>query len=715
MINLIKNLLRFERNQQLMSNAHFIDDILSTCKCVLNDENHFLNSSIQHIFERLATQSIKTKSLREFIRLGTVFNEIPLTNNTSNLSNTSALIPLNRVKCLISMTTPRDSRQYLGVSFVEFNMLVEGFGCLFLPSIAPQLANSASIVSIGMVSSSQDQSVNGGVGSGERTFPPQSGLTYSTWIFIEKFSSNISASSSSENVSIHPIRVLTLIRHSKLKDTLTSCLAVYLSPNNRSLFVSTEETLLQLQKSDKPEQNIKLNDYTVKFNCSEFFQENKWIHLTLVWSRAVLKQSTVTLFCNSKLIGTQRLHYINSFNMNSNATSLSNNSIHAVIGTLPMFRLQSPCIWRQAACYLFEEIFQPVSVSTLYQLGPNYLGSFQSLDLNESVSSLIAEEKIIFGLHAKKAFEMTLSKFKKIYNKNDSKSIGKQLNISSNESVTPIRILSNTATQLSGPARCVGGVIIGYMGVRTFEPTPITQTIEHTGGVSFLLCLIAMANDIEFLYASVKALVCIVKSNQEIAKEMERINGYQLLAMLFKRKNHLINSHILNLTFSLVISDDSGKEQAIVSNVKAFEYLLCDLEIWYETPVEIQRSLHERFNDLLNDQLVNIRLFQRLNMLKRLLYMIKEPISISLNETTLKCVLSTIKLLIAEHSTNEDLLKFGQYMVSLLPDIGTNEKIIRLESFTFHSSDYNLKKPKFISNISIDENVFMPTKICLQR
>jgi len=669
MINLIKNLLRFERNQQLMSNAHFIDDILSTCKCVLNDENHFLNSSIQHIFERLATQSIKTKSLREFIRLGTVFNEIPLTNNTSNLSNTSALIPLNRVKCLISMTTPRDSRQYLGVSFVEFNMLVEGFGCLFLPSIAPQLANSASIVSIGMVSSSQDQSVNGGVGSGERTFPPQSGLTYSTWIFIEKFSSNISASSSSENVSIHPIRVLTLIRHSKLKDTLTSCLAVYLSPNNRSLFVSTEETLLQLQKSDKPEQNIKLNDYTVKFNCSEFFQENKWIHLTLVWSRAVLKQSTVTLFCNSKLIGTQRLHYINSFNMNSNATSLSNNS----------------------------------------------LGSFQSLDLNESVSSLIAEEKIIFGLHAKKAFEMTLSKFKKIYNKNDSKSIGKQLNISSNESVTPIRILSNTATQLSGPARCVGGVIIGYMGVRTFEPTPITQTIEHTGGVSFLLCLIAMANDIEFLYASVKALVCIVKSNQEIAKEMERINGYQLLAMLFKRKNHLINSHILNLTFSLVISDDSGKEQAIVSNVKAFEYLLCDLEIWYETPVEIQRSLHERFNDLLNDQLVNIRLFQRLNMLKRLLYMIKEPISISLNETTLKCVLSTIKLLIAEHSTNEDLLKFGQYMVSLLPDIGTNEKIIKLESFTFHSSDYNLKKPKFISNISIDENVFMPTKICLQR
>ena len=64
-----------------------------------------------------------------------------------------------------------------------------------------------------------------------------------------------------------------------------------------------------------------------------------------------------------------------------------------------------------------------------------------------------------------------------------------------------------------------------------------------------------MANDIEFMYASVKALVCIVKSNLDIAKEMDRLNGYQLLAMLYKRKKHLINSHILNLTFSLLNKD----------------------------------------------------------------------------------------------------------------------------------------------------------------
>jgi WD repeat and FYVE domain-containing protein 3 len=561
MINLIKNLLRFERNQQIMSNARFIDDLLFTCKYVLNDENHFLNSSIQHIFERLATQSITSKSLREYLRLGTIFDTNSsfvlqsngtITSTSSKKSRTEAnsldnncaggaLIPLNRVKCLISMTTLRDNKFFIGTSFVEFNMFVEGFGCLFLPSIAPQLTNAPSIVAMGMVSVGNDISVNGGVGSGERIFPPQSGLSASTWIYIDKFGPasqqqqqlNQDESSLENSVSIkhlHPIRILTLIKHSKIRDTLTSCLTVYISPKSKSLYVCTEETLLTQQKQDQQTSKLdaKTSDYVAKFNCAELFEEGRWLHIALVWSRAVLKNSSVTLYVNSNLIASQKLHYINS-SISANSTP-SSMSIHAVVGTLPMFRLQSPVVWRQASCYLFEEIISPQAVQSIFRLGPNYLGSFQSPpnttnDLNESLTlntSLMTEDKIIFGLHAQNIFEMTLAKFRRVYSKNDSKTIGKQLNIPTHESVTPLRILSNTAVQLNGPARSVGAVIIGYLGVRTFQPMPVAKTIEHIGGVSFLLSLIAMANDIEFMYASVKALVCIVKSNSEIAKEMDR-------------------------------------------------------------------------------------------------------------------------------------------------------------------------------------------------
>jgi len=53
----------------------------------------------------------------------------------------------------------------------------------------------------------------------------------------------------------------------------------------------------------------------------------------------------------------------------------------------------------------------------------------------------------------------------------------------------------------------------------------------------------------------------------------------QMLAMLFKKKRHLLNSHILHLTFSLVGTLDSGRETSSIPHKAAFENLLCDLEV----------------------------------------------------------------------------------------------------------------------------------------
>lgn len=324
-------------------------------------------------------------------------------------------------------------------------------------------------------------------------------MSYSTWINIEKFvcitpsTANSSSTNFNQNQHIHPIRILTLLRHSRIKDTLTSCLAVYLSPKNRSLFVSTEECLLQNQKTNTNSGHMnngaipKLGDQTAMFNCHELFQESQWLHIVLVWNRAVLKNSSVSLYINSKLIDTQKLQYMNVIGSSSSSQGQqASTSVHAVIGTLPMFRLQSPVIWRQASCYLFEDILTNQFIQNLYQLGPNYLGSFQApnSDSGDSLASMqLAEERLVFGLHAQKIFEMTLAKFRRIYNKNDSKIIGKQLNIPSHESVTPLRILSNTAQQLNGPARSVGGVVIGYLGVSTINPHPLFKTLEDVGGI----------------------------------------------------------------------------------------------------------------------------------------------------------------------------------------------------------------------------------------
>lgn len=68
--------------------------------------------------------------------------------------------------------------------------------------------------------------------------------------------------------------------------------------------------------------------------------------------------------------------------------------------------------------------------------------------------------------------QLTLAKIRKVYSKNDNKAIAKQLGMSSHENATPIRILHNSAGHLMGPARCLGGTVVGYLGVRVFCPKP---------------------------------------------------------------------------------------------------------------------------------------------------------------------------------------------------------------------------------------------------
>lgn len=72
--------------------------------------------------------------------------------------------------------------------------------------------------------------------SGERLFPPPSGLSYSTWFCVERFSSAAQA---------HPVRLLTIVRRATSSEQHYVCLAVVLSAKDRSLTISTKEELLQ--------------------------------------------------------------------------------------------------------------------------------------------------------------------------------------------------------------------------------------------------------------------------------------------------------------------------------------------------------------------------------------------------------------------------------------------------------------------------------------
>ena len=253
---------------------------------------------------------------------------------------------------------------------------------------------------------------------------------------------------------------------------------------------------------------------------------------------------------------------------------------------------------------MFEEIATPCLAGLLHRLGPHYLGSLQAPQITttgEVMTSQIAEEKIMFGLNSVAMTEMTLAKIRKVYSKVDNKSIAKQLGMTTHENATPIRVIHNSAGHLLGPARTLGGVVIGYLGVRVFNPQPVSKVIQTVGGCNVLLGLIAMARDGESLYAGVKALVCVLKSNPFSRSEMEQSNGYLSLAMLLRKKSSFLNSHILQLIVTLVGTIDTAKEVTGIPNLPAFRDILCDLELWHEAPAELEKSLFEHFFELLSD------------------------------------------------------------------------------------------------------------------
>ncbi|XP_076782462.1 LOW QUALITY PROTEIN: WD repeat and FYVE domain-containing protein 3 [Arvicanthis niloticus] len=728
--NILQSLVHTERNQQVMCEAGLHARLLQRCGAALADEDHSLHPPLQRMFERLASQALEPMVLREFLRLASPLNcgawdkkllkqyrvhkpsslsfepemRSSVVTSLESLGSDNVFsshednhyriskslvksaegstVPLTRVKCLVSMTTPHDIRLHgssVTPAFVEFDTSLEGFGCLFLPSLAPHNAPTNNAVTTGLT----DGAVVSGIGSGERFFPPPSGLSYSCWFCIEHFSSP---------PNNHPVRLLTVVRRANSSEQHYVCLAIVLSAKDRSLIVSTKEELLQNYVDDFSEESsfYEILPCCARFRCGELVVEGQWHHLALLMSRGMLKNSTAALYIDGQLVSTVKLHYVHSTpggSGSANPPVLS--TVYAYIGTPPAQRQIASLVWRLGPTHFLEEVLPPSSVTTIYELGPNYVGSFQAVcvpckdakseGVTPSPVSLVAEEKVSFGLYALSVSSLTVARIRKVYNKLDSKAIAKQLGISSHENTTPVKLVRNAAGHLNGPARTIGAALIGYLGVRTFVPKPVATTLQYIGGAAAILGLVAMASDVEGLYAAVKALVCVVKSNPLASKEMERIKGYQLLAMLLKKKRSLLNSHILHLTFSLVGTVDSGHETSIIPNSTAFQDLLCDFEVWLHAPYELHLSLFEHFIELLTESSEaskNAKLMREFQLIPKLLLTLRD---MSLSQPTIAAISNVLSFLLQGFPNSNDLLRFGQFISSTLPTFAVCEKFVVME------------------------------------
>ncbi|XP_044798347.2 WD repeat- and FYVE domain-containing protein 4 isoform X6 [Bubalus bubalis] len=196
----IQSMVKSEKNRQVMCEAGMLRTLMTSCHKALTTSSSPLHSGLIRIFEKLASQAIEPDVLRQFLGLGIASPPSTATKILSSShvhggdsgcpgsqtampvpaegsavapgdagphpASTQALRPmgpsqtstttLQTALSLISMTSPRNlqpQRAALAPSFVEFDMSVEGYGCLFVPTLATVMGTST------------EYSVSGGIGT----------------------------------------------------------------------------------------------------------------------------------------------------------------------------------------------------------------------------------------------------------------------------------------------------------------------------------------------------------------------------------------------------------------------------------------------------------------------------------------------------------------------------------------------------------------------
>ncbi|KAA8583834.1 hypothetical protein FQN60_015042 [Etheostoma spectabile] len=695
----IQAMVKSERNRQIVCEGGLVSTLLAHCQSMLLAPNHLLHLPVTRILEKLSSQAITQSDFRKFLCLGdplmcladktamqsqlechplvkapvssdhnteeeaalgssgkTLKRTFSLLQSTTRSESSGLAIPVHQIISLVTMTSPRTFRPHRlssSPAFVEFDMSESGYGCLFLPSLATVKGVTA------------DSIPTGGIGGDCRGFPPVAGLSFSCWFQINRFSSACDS---------HPIRLLSVIRHMSRTEQQYICLSISFSAYDGCLVISTEEeafTYLDMMEPEVfPPSSLPTS---LRFRCSSMLVPGQWHHLVVVMAKDVKKSCLTSAYFNGKAVGTGKMRYIQPFpgqyvSMDPAAVI----DVCGLIGTPALWKEHAALVWRVGPSYLFEEALSPEAVGVMYTQGTAYQGNFLALrntghDLDAECLPLrlVPEERISFGLNPAICTLTTVMQIREDYNEVDCRLIAKEMGITSRDHSTPVFLAQNISQHLSGTSRTIGAALVGHFGVRTFTPSSASNGFLYVGGPAVVLSLVAMAPDDSSLYAAVKVLCSVLETNSAMQEEMNRINGYKLLAFLLKMKRSLVSYRTFQLVLYLSNSVELSSGSGCLPNTLAFQALLCDLEVWQNTSDNLDLSILNHFAEMLSSSdSRNAVIMHSMGLLPKLLFELSNPAVTVQKVKIISCVITS---LLKAHFTPLDIRRLGLFLVYTLP------------------------------------------------
>ncbi|XP_036079371.1 WD repeat- and FYVE domain-containing protein 4 isoform X5 [Rousettus aegyptiacus] len=704
----IQSLVKSEKNRQVMCEAGMLKTLMTSCHQVLTTGSSPLHSGLIRIFEKLASQAIEPDVLRQFLGLGTplpllapvkILNSSCVDRGDTGCSGSQAKVPmtaespvrttrdagpcppvsqalmpsgpsesftLQMALSLISMTSPRNlqpQRAALAPSFVEFDMSVEGYGCLFIPTLSTIMGTST------------EYSVSGGIGTGaDRSFPPLGGLTFSCWFLISRHSTVTEG---------HPLRFLTLVRHLARTEQPFVCFSVSLCWDDLSLIVSTEEKEFQPLDVMEPEDDSEPSaGRQLRVRCGQLLTCGQWHHLAVVVTKEMKKNCTVSTYLDGQVIGSAKMLYIQTLPgpfLSMDPSSFVD--VYGYIATPRVWKQKSSLTWRLGPTYLFDEAISVETLEVINKLGPRYLGSFQAVhtqgeDPGMEAVPLVAEERVSFGLHVASSSTTNVADIRNMYNEVDSRLIAKEMNISSRDNATPVFLLKNCAGHLLGPLRTIGATVVGQLGVRVFHSNPAASSLDFIGGPAILLGLISLAKDDHTMYAAMKVLHLVLTSNVMCDCLMQHIFGYQIMAFLLRKKTSLLNHRVFQLVLSIAGTAEMGFGSSAITNVGVFQYILCNFELWMNAADNLELSLFSHLVEILRSPREgprNAEVAHQAQLIPKLLFLFNEP---SLTPSQIPIIIAILDCQLRGHFNIKDLLRIALFVVYTLKPSSVDERQI---------------------------------------
>ncbi|XP_048195177.1 WD repeat- and FYVE domain-containing protein 4 [Perognathus longimembris pacificus] len=702
MATYLQSLVKSEKNRQVMCEAGMLQALMSSCRNALSTSSSPLHSLFIRIFEKLASQAIEPDMLRQFLGLGiqpplpaateilssprghrderdcsgsqaedpgiavdpadaSLHPRVDLQSLGASPDSTSAL---QKAMSLISMTSPRSlqpQRATLPPSFVEFDMSVEGYGCLFIPTLSTVMGTST------------EYSVSGGIGTGaSRSFPPPGGLTFSCWFLISQQATVTEG---------HPLRFLTLVRHLARTEQPFVCFSISLCPDDLSLIVSTEEREFQPLDIMEPEDEGEPSaGRQLQVRCGQHLACGQWHHLAVVVTKEMKRNCTVSTYLDGQTIGSAKMLYIQALPgpfLSMDPSSFVD--VYGYVGTPRVWKHKSSLVWRLGPAYLFDETISVDTLEVIIKLGPRYCGNFQAVyaqgeDSDSEAIPLVAEEKVSFGLHVSSSSTTSIANIRSIYNEVDSRLIAKEMNISSRDNAVPVFLLRNCAGHLSGSLRTLGAVAVGQLGVRVFHSSPAASSLDFIGGPAILLGLISLATDDHTMYAAVKVLHSVLTSNAMCDRLMQHICGYQIMAFLLRKKTSLLNHRVFQLILSVAGTAELGFRPSSITNMGVFQHILCSFELWMNTADNLELALFSHFAEILQSPREgprNAEVAHRAQLIPKLVFLFNDP---RLAPSKVPIIIAILGCQLRSHFSIQDLLRVGLFVIYTLKPSSVSER-----------------------------------------